>query len=263
MTETDKYSLSKMFPLQNEKVVQGPAIVLIEPQLGENIGAAARAMLNFGISDLRLVRPRDGWPNDKANASAAGADTIISRAKLFESTEDAIADLNRVYASSGRTRDMVKRVFSPAQAVENMQTGVASKELSGVLFGPERSGLPNTDLALADAVINIPANVQFKSLNLAMAVLVVCYEWSRRVGEPASGLLMGKTRAATKSELLGLFSHLEGALDDCGFLRVRETRPHMVQNIWNIFQRAQMTHHEGRTLRGVISGLVNHPSRRN
>ena len=263
MTDTDKYSPSRMLPLQNEKAVQGPAIVLIEPQLGENIGAVARAMLNFGISDLRLVRPRDGWPNDKTNAAAAGADIVISRAQLFESTEDAIADLNRVYASSGRTRDLVKQVLSPAQAVEIMQSGVASGEASGVLFGPERSGLPNTDLALADAVINIPANSQFKSLNLAMAVLVVCYEWSRRVDEPAAGLIMGKTRAAKKSELLGLFCHLEGALDDCGFLRVREKRPHMVQNIRNIFQRAQLTEQEVRTLRGVISGLVNHPSERN
>ena len=110
-----------MLPLQNEKAVQGPAIVLIEPQLGENIGTVARAMLNFGISDLRLVRPRDGWPNDKTNAAAAGADIVISRAQLFESTEDAIADLNRVYASSGRTRDLVKQVLSPAQAVEIMK----------------------------------------------------------------------------------------------------------------------------------------------
>ncbi len=239
-----------------------PVIILVDPQLGENIGTAARAMLNFGVSELRLVRPRDGWPNNNAIASAAGADEVLSNVKLFNSTEEAISDLHTVYASTGRVRDMIKRVVSPEYAANNMRVTGENGKLSGILFGPERSGLENSDLALSDAIIEIPANDQFRSLNLAMAVLVVCYEWSRSKDiVPANILVMGNTRSATKTELQGLFTHLEHALDDCGFLRVKEKRPRMIQNIRNIFQRSELTEQEVRTLRGVISGLARQPSK--
>ena len=239
--------------------VRGPAIVLIEPQLGENIGTAARAMLNFELSDLRLVRPRAGWQNEKAMSGAKG---VLSAARLFECTEEAIADLHRVYASTGRSRDMTQQILSPAHAAQVMRVGAVSGELSGVLFGPERSGLTNEDLALSDAVITVPANSYFKSLNLAMAVLLIGYEWFVHLDSihDLDNLVMVGTRSATKSELQGFFDHLEGALDDCGFLRVQEKRPNMVRNIRNIFQRAQLTEQEVRTLRGVISGLVDHTS---
>ena len=242
--------------------VRGPAIVLIEPQLGENIGTTARAMLNFELSDLRLVRPRAGWQNEKAIAAASGAKGVLSEARLFECTEEAIADLHKVYASTGRPRDMTQQILSPAHAAQVMRVDAISGELSGVLFGPERSGLTNEDLALSDAVITIPANSYFKSLNLAMAVLLIGYEWFVHLDSvhDLDDLVMVGTRAATKAELHGFFEHLEGALDDCGFLRVQEKRPHMVRNIRNIFQRAQLTEQEVRTLRGVISGLVDHTS---
>ena len=239
-----------------------PAVILVEPQLGENIGTAARAMLNFGLTDLRLVRPRTGWKNDKTFAAASGAKRVLTEARLFESTEAAIANLHNVYASTGRPRDMVQRTISPSTAGRAMRMDALSGSSSGVLFGPERSGLTNDDLSLADVLITVPANPAFRSLNLAMAVLLIGYEWFVQPDQNSdlSALTMSGTRSANKSELQGFFDHLEGALDDCGFLRVQEMRPHMVRNIRNIFQRAQLTEQEVRTLRGIISGLVSHAS---
>jgi len=241
----------------------GPAVILIDPQLGENIGAAARAMLNCGLVDLRLVRPRDGWPNEKARAAASGAVEVIERARLFDSTAAAIADLNRVYATTARPRDMIKPVVTPRRAAEEMREAVARGEAVGVLFGPERTGLVNDDIALADAILSVPLNPGFSSLNLAQAVLVVGYEWFQAgVEAPPRQLVTNATRPASKAELLNFFAHLERELDACGFLRNEEKRPSMVRNIRNLFQRAELTEQEIQTLHGIVKELSTMRARR-
>ena len=238
----------------------GPAIVLVEPQLGDNIGAAARAMLNCGLTDLRLVRPRDGWPNERAVAAASGADEVLDRVQLADSLAEAVADLQRVYAASARPRDMVKRVVTPRRAATDMREMIARDERPGVVFGPERSGLTNDDMALADTVLEVPLNPGFSSLNLAQAVLVVGYEWYQANHEAEEVEIRmnpnGPARPATSAELLGLFEHLEKELDDCGFLAVEEKRPSMVRNIRNLFHRADLMDNEVRMLRGIVNALV-------
>ncbi len=240
----------------------GPAVVLVEPQLGENIGMVARAMLNFGLTDLRLVRPREAWPNDKALAASSGADVVIDAARLFDTTADAIGDLSRVYATTARTRDMTKRVVTPRHAAAELAASPASDGRHGILFGKESKGLHNDDVALADTVIMAPLNPAFSSLNLAMAVLLVGYEWyqAKTADQPAArppAMTMPKeTRPARKEEMMGLFEHLEAELDACGFLRLAEKRPIMVRNLRNLLGRAQLTEQEVRTLRGVITCLV-------
>src|SRR5437870_6867325 len=155
----------------------GPAIILVEPQLGENIGTAARAMANCGLDDLRLVRPRDGWPSDKAVAAASGADRVLDKARLFPSVEAAIGDFAHLYAATARDRYMVKRELTPRRAAEEMRGQIAAGESCGILFGPERTGLVNDHIALADTVLRVPRNRAFSSLNLAPAVLIVGYGW--------------------------------------------------------------------------------------
>lgn len=235
----------------------GPVIILIEPQLGENIGMVARAMLNCGLTELRLVRPRDVWPNEKARRTASGADQVLEGAVLFERTEDAIADLNLVYAATARPRDMAKPVVTPAAAAEDLrQAGGASQGRAGVIFGGEAMGLNNDDIALADTIITAPLNPGFTSLNLAQAVLIVTFAWYQAGDETsARNLPVRASRLADKTEMLGLFEHLETALDDSGFMRIQEKRPIMVRNLRNILQRATLTEQEVRTLRGVINAL--------
>src|SRR5215472_3426186 len=197
----------------------GPAVILVEPQLGENIGTAARAMMNCGLDDLRLVRPRDGWPSAKAVAAASGADQVLERAQLYPSVSAAIADLVHVYAATVRDRGFVRRVVTPRRAATEMRAHLAAGEACGVLFGPERTGLLNDDVALADTVLTIPLNPGFSSLNLAQAVLIVGYEWftSGSAAVPET-LLRGGSRPATKDELLNFFDHLEEELVKNGFL---------------------------------------------
>ena len=242
-----------------------PAIVLVEPQLGENIGMAARAMLNCGLAELRLVRPRQDWPNEKAVAAASGADAVLDGAALYETTATAIADLETVYAATARPRDMTKRVMTARHAAGEMRALAARGRRLGVLLGAEAKGLDNDDVALADAVVTIPLNPAFMSLNLAQAVFAIAYEWHQAgAGDagtalampPGAALAMPKeTRPANKAELMRLFEHLEGELDACGFLHVKEKRPVMVRNLRNLLQRAQLTEQEVRTLRGAIAGL--------
>lgn len=234
----------------------GPAIILVEPQLGENIGAAARAMLNCGLTDLRLVRPRDGWPNDAAVAAASGADPVLERARLYDTTAGAVADLQHVYATTARGRDMNKVVVTPRRAAADIRACGARGGACGVLFGPERSGLTNDDLTLADTLLIAGLNPAFRSLNLAQAVLLIGYEWHvAGQGGPDRRLVKAGAQPATKDELLNFFAHLEEELDACGFLRVREKRPVMVRNIRNMFQRAGLMDHEVRTLHGIVAGL--------
>lgn len=235
----------------------GPAVVLIEPQLGENIGMVARAMLNSGLTDLRLVRPRDGWPNEAANKAASGADAVIERARLFDSTAAAIAGCQRVYASTARPRGMVKRLVTPRQAAAEIRPAIQAGEAVAVLFGPERSGLVNDDIALADTVIQVPLNPAFASLNLAQAVLLVGYEWYQSGdATPGQQLDSGGAPLVDKADLLFFFERLEAKLDDAGFLQPIEKRPNMVRNIRNIFQRTDLTEPEVRTLHGIVSALT-------
>ena len=246
----------------------GPVIVLVEPQLGENIGMAARAMLNCRLTELRLVKPRDGWPSDEATAAAAGADEVVEGARVFDTTADAVADLERVFATTARTRDMTQRILTPRQAgaeIRDFMAGARSggqEEIkAGVLFGREAKGLKNDDLALCDAVVMAPVNPAFSSLNLAQAVFCIGYEWLLAgFGDGKDGgdrLVMAKeTRPANKAELQSLFEHLEQELDASGFLHVKEKRPVMVRNIRNVLQRAHLTEQEVRTLHGIITSLA-------
>jgi tRNA/rRNA methyltransferase len=242
---------------QGEARTGGPRIILVEPQLGENIGAAARAMLNCGLTELALVAPREPWPNARAEAMSSGAREVLAAARRFDSVEDAIADCTRVYAASARPRDMVLRVATPRRAAVELRGAHAAGETVGILFGPERAGLTNDQIALAEAVITAPLNPAFASLNLAQAVLIVGYEWFQAGSEaPAEELPMHNTRPATAGELDSFFARLEDALDKGGFFRARDLRPTMARNLRNLFQRAQLTEQEVRTLHGAISSLT-------
>jgi tRNA/rRNA methyltransferase len=240
----------------------GPAIILVEPQLGENIGTAARAMYNCGLTDLRLVKPRDGWPSAKAQAAASGADVVLDQARLYDRAEDAIASLRHVYATTARDRYMVKRVLTPRAGAAEMRDLMAAGEECGILFGPERTGLLNEHIALAEAVLTVPLNPAFSSLNLAQAVLVVGYEWfTADDATPPAQLATGHSRPAAKAELLRFFEHLEEELDRNGFMRNAEKRPSLVRNLRNLFQRAGLTEQELRTLHGVVTSFAG-PRRR-
>lgn len=233
-----------------------PAIVLCEPQLGENIGTAARAMANFGLWDLRLVRPRDGWPNEKAVAAASRADHVIERVRVFETLEDAIADLTLVYATTARSRDMQKEVIGPDIAAGRLTAHIGGGNKAGLLFGREKWGLLNEEIALADSIVTLPVEPAFASLNIAQAVLILAYEWRRQSGL-AETLPFGSGLAdvAPKSELVGLFEHLEGVLDRTGFFTTPDKRPSMVNNLRTALTRGDFSSQEIRTLRGVISSI--------
>jgi tRNA/rRNA methyltransferase len=235
-----------------------PAIILVEPQLGENIGAAARAMLNCGLTELRLVRPRDGWLNERTRAMASGADAVLDDARPFDSTEDAIADLTRIYATTARPRDLVKVVETPRFAAAEIRARIGAGDRVGILFGPERTGLVNDDIALADALICVPLNPAFSSLNLGQAVLLIGHEWFQSGDETLSRqLVTNATRPAEKAELLNFFAHLERELDAAGFLRNAQKRPSMVHNIRSMFARAELTEQEIQTLHGIVKELAN------
>ena len=235
----------------------GPAFILVNPQLAVNIGTAARAMLNCALGDLRLVAPRNGWPNDKAVPAAAGADTLLDAAKLYGSTARAVADLNYIVATTARERYMAKPVLTPREAAKDLRARVAAGQKCGVLFGPERMGLVNDDLALADALVRIPLNPGFSSMNLAQSVMILAYEWYQ-AGDATPGReeRYGQSKPADKDKLLNFFAMLEKELDESGFLRVAEKRPSMVRNIRNMFQRAGLTDQEVRTLHGMVACLV-------
>lgn len=236
-----------------------PAIILVEPQLGENIGAAARAMLNFGLTDLRLVEPRDGWPSNKARAVASGAAAVIDGAQVFATTEEAVGDLNFVYATTARSRDLPKQVFGPREAVSELRARSGAGQATGILFGRERWGLTNEEVALADAIVTFPVNPEFASLNIAQAVLLISYEW---MSAGLSGALPARSAVpeidltpAPKAQLIGLMEHLENALEPTGYFRTPDKKPSMVQNLRAILQRASLTVLEIHVLRGVIAAL--------
>jgi len=237
--------------------VAQPVVILVEPQLAENIGAAARAMLNCGLTELRLVQPRPEWPSERARATSSGAEAVLDAAGVFRSVGEATADLQRLYATTGRARDLVKLVMTPPQAVAEMRAELGRGERVGVLFGPERTGLLNDDVALADTVVTVPLNPEFSSLNLAQAVLIVAYEWLKADDRtPPVALQHGASPPATKAHLTSFLTRLEAELDDCGFLRNPEMRPAMVRNIRAMFGRAELTDQEVRTLHGILTELV-------
>jgi len=250
------------------RALSEPAIILVRPQLGENIGAAARAMANFALSELRLVAPRDGWPNATARTFASGANAVVDAARVDPTFDDAIGDLNYVVATTARPRDMAKPVFTPETAATELRARLASGERCGILFGPERTGLENDEVARADAVVIAPVNPKFASINLAQAVLLVGYEWFKsgtpdRLGRVtqtdglgAPGPQLRKSRPASKAEMLGFFEHLERELDASGFLKPPEKRPNMVRNLRTMFERMEPTEQEVRSLRGVVASLT-------
>ena len=240
----------------NPAKLGGPAVILIDPQLGQNIGMVARAMLNCGLTDLRIVRPRGGWPNKEAIAAASGADDLLDSAGIYDTTKEAVADLHRLYATTARPRGMVKTILTPREAAGDMRAALSDGNATGILFGPERSGLVNDDIALADAAIAVPLNPAFSSLNLAQAVLLVGYEWFQSGSDtPARQLDVNEAPMAPKEEVINFFERLETALDETGFLFPPEKRPGMVRNLRNLFGRMEMTLSEVNTLHGIISSL--------
>ncbi len=231
-------------------------IVLVDPQMGENIGAAARAMLNCGLRDLRLVRPRDGWPSEKAVAMSSGALSRMPEPQVFETTAQAVADCHFVVATTARLRDQVKLVHTARSAATEIGERIRSGQKAAILFGAERTGLENDDIALAHAVINIPLNPDFSSLNLAQAVLVVAYEWAMsREDIPQAGLRTGDSRPATQVEIEAFLDRLEKDLEDSYFFRNPDMRPAMMRNIRNVYSRAQLTEQEVRTLHGMLAAF--------
>jgi len=245
-----------------------PSVILMEPQLADNIGMVARACANFGLDDLRLVNPRDGWPNEKARIAASGANYIIDEAHAYDTLDQSISDLNWLAATTARQRDLRKPVLTPEQAIAEMRARIARGERCGILFGRERNGLETGEVANADALIMIPVNARFASLNLAQAGLLIGYEWMRTSPErslgrvttyekPLSeGLNLGRDRLATHSELLGLFEQLEAELDRLGFFNPAHKRPNVVHNLRTFLLRAQATDQEVRTFRGIVATLA-------
>lgn len=243
----------------------GPAIILVRPQLAVNIGMCARAMANFGLSDLRLVSPREGWPRTGAYrkgayAAAAGAVHLLEKAKLYDSVEAAVADLNAVYATTARERGQGKPVLAPSTAMTATAAALAQGERHGVMFGPERTGLDNDEVAIADAIVTFPVDPAYASLNLAQAVLLVAYEHHRAArGEAAPYALPERSPPAKRESILAFFDFLEDKLEQNGFFRPETKRPVMQRNLRNMFHRMQMTEQDVRTFWGAIVRLVEGP----
>ena len=243
-----------------EKMPLGPAMILVQPQLGENIGMCARAMLNCAVTELRIVKPRDGWPNPGAISSASGAVSVLDNAKLFETTAEAVADLEFVLATTARERGMVKDIWTAeagAKVIHEKNAGGTQK--CGILFGPERTGLENEDVALANAILNIPLNPGFSSLNLAQAVLLTCYAWltSENIFQiPEVERTLGETEPANKADIENLMAHMEDELNKGGFFRSPDQKPTILRNIRNFFFRSDMTKQDVRTFHGILSCLT-------
>src|SRR5262245_19182776 len=234
-----------------------PVIILVRPQLADNIGACARAMANGGLFHLRLIAPRDGWPQEKAWRNSSGADRILDAVKVFATVADAVADLQHVFATCPRPRHIIKPVLTARGAAIELREIGARNLRAGGLFGPERAGLDNDDMAQADALVRYPLNPAFMSLNLAQAVMVLAYEWWTAGEMTAQRMLMtNETSVATKRELENFLSHLVDQLDACGFLRNLPKRPGMVRNIRHFFQRGEVTEQELRTLHGIVTELA-------
>lgn len=235
----------------------GPVVILVEPQLGENIGSAVRAMGNFGLSRLRLVNPREGWPNPKAVTFASGADRILEGAELFPDLRSALADLNFVVAATARERGMQKPVIGADAAAVEMTARAAAGETVGLMFGRERTGLYTEEVSLADVILTLPVNPAFASLNLGMAVAVVAYEWFKLASGGALPFQQpDRYPIADKGDLLAFFDHIERELDEALFFRSPEKQPVTTRNIRNIFHRVGLTRQDIATLHGMVAALV-------
>ncbi len=245
-----------------------PAILLVEPQLADNIGMVARACANFGLDELRLINPRDGWPNEKARIAASGANYVVDEARAFPTLGEAMGDLNWVAATTARQRDLRKPVMTPLEVITEIRTRTARGERCGILFGRERNGLETDEIAAADAIVMIPVNSRFASLNLAQSVLILGYEWMRSSTSATlgrvttyetpvgTGLNVGGSRPANKTELEGFFAHLEDELERLGFFNPPHKRQMMMRNLRSLFLRMSATEQEVRTLRGVVATLA-------
>ena len=238
--------------------MSSPAIVLVRPQLGENIGKAARAMLNFGLTDLRLVRPRDGWPNPSAGPAASGADIVLEKARVFDSVADAVADCVFVYATTVRKRGLVTPIVTPEQAAREIHRQPGP---SAILFGAERSGLETEDVAIAQKIVTVPINPEFGSLNLAQAVILIAYEWSKHqhLAVPTEGEFAEPR--ATQEQLDGLIGQLDEALDQAGYYFPPDRTPATRLTMRSILTKAGWSNREVQALRGMIRALTQ-PRRR-
>ncbi len=234
-----------------------PAFILVAPQMGENIGAAARAMWNFGLDRMRVVAPRDGWPNPKAVAMASGAGRLLDQAGLYQSTSAAIADCTYVFATTARRRDLTKPVLTPERAMEKARAMAAEGRNIAVLFGPERAGLENEDIALADAIISVPVNPDFPSLNLAQCALLLAYEWRRQAeAAPKERVDLAGTDFATKLEIEKLGDHYEDRLSEAGFFFPKDKAPSMKLVLRNMWSRMPLTRADVQILHGVLRQMV-------
>ncbi len=234
-----------------------PTFVLVRPQMGENIGAAARAMLNFGLDRMRIVDPRDGWPNQSAVAMASGAGRVLDEAVLVERTVDAVADCTYVFATTARQRDLTKPVLTPERAMDLAREKIAAGEKVAVLFGPERAGLENDDIALANAIISVPVNPEFPSLNLAQCVLLTGYEWRRQTVEVAAEVTeMAGSDWARAIEVDKLAEHYEDTLDQAGFFFPETKAESMRLNLRNLWSRMPLTQADVRMLHGILRQMV-------
>jgi TrmH family RNA methyltransferase len=234
-----------------------PVVILVRPQLADNIGACARAMANGGLFHMRLVAPRDGWPQEKAWRNASGADRLLDAATVHPTVADAVADLHHVFATCPRPRHIVKPVLTARGAAAELRLITGRGLRAGILFGPERAGLDNDDMAQADTLVRYPLNPEFMSLNLAQAVMVLAYEWwTAADGTPPNVLVTHESPVADKAALENFLVHLVDQLDACGFLRNLPKRPGMIRNLRHLFQRGEVTEQELRTLHGVVTELA-------
>lgn len=239
-----------------------PVFVLVRPQLGENIGAAARAMWNFGLDQMRIVDPRDGWPNPRAIALASGASHVLDRMTLTPDVPDALADLEYVYATTARPRELTRQIFSPEGAMRDAYERIRAGQKVGVMFGPERTGLETEDVVRAQATISVPANPAFASLNLAQCVLLTGYEWRRQASALEHEVFaMQRGEIATRVMVDRMIEHLEEELEGADFFYPEAKSRSIRQNIRNLFSRAPLTDQDVRTLRGVIRALAEGPKR--
>ncbi len=232
-----------------------PTVILNAPQLAENVGAVARAMANFGLHDLRLVRPRDGWPQERAWASASGADWPLDNAKVLDRVEDAIADLQLVFATTARPRELNLPILTPREAAGELHAAAAAGQAVGILYGAERAGLETRDIALCQAVVTVPIDPKFRSLNLAQSAAVTLYEWRMAVLDRPPAAFRGLDEPADQATLLGLYGQLESELETAGFFHPPEKTPSMANNLRAILARARLSVKEVRTLRGVVTAL--------
>ncbi|GLK84182.1 RNA methyltransferase [Ancylobacter defluvii] len=235
----------------------GPVVILVEPQLGENVGAAARAMGNFGLSRLRLVNPREGWPNPKAVTFASGADRILEQATVFPDVRSAVSDLKFIAATTARERGMAKPVMGADAMAAELAGRLAANEDVGLLFGRERTGLYTEEVSLADAILTLPVNPAFASLNLGTAVAIVGYEWYKLASGGALPFQPPeRSPLADKADLFAFFDHVEQELESAEFFRSPEKQPSTTRNIRNIFHRVGLTRQDLATLHGMITALV-------